>query len=126
METHEMMRNIYGDQCKSHTRYEWFKRYKDCQQSTHDETRLGQPLVSCNNAHVGQVHKIVHSNRLTVWEIAEECNISIGSCHDILKTKSEMHRPVSKLVPRLLTQDQRESPVAICQELLDRARMKTF
>jgi hypothetical protein len=56
-----------------------------------------------------------------VWETAEEHNILKGSCHDILTTKSEMHWVVSKFVPRLLTQDQRDSHVAICQELLDHA-----
>jgi hypothetical protein len=35
--------------------------------------------------------------------------------------KLEMHRVVSKFVPRLLTQDQRDSRIAICQELLDHA-----
>jgi hypothetical protein len=34
-------------------------------------------------------------------------------------TKSEMHRVVYKFVPRLLTQDPRDSRVAICQEILD-------
>jgi hypothetical protein len=36
-------------------------------------------------------------------------------------TKLEMHRIVSKFVPQLLIQDQRENRVPICQELLDRA-----
>jgi predicted DNA-binding protein YlxM (UPF0122 family) len=79
------------------------------------------PHMSCDDAHVAQAHEIVHSNRLTVREIAEECNISIGSCHDVLTTTLEMHRVVSKFVPQLLTQDQRDSRFAICQELLDRA-----
>jgi predicted DNA-binding protein YlxM (UPF0122 family) len=61
------------------------------------------------------------NRRLRVREIAEECNISIESCYDILTTKLEMHKVVSKFVPRLLTQDQRHSRVDICQELLDRA-----
>jgi predicted DNA-binding protein YlxM (UPF0122 family) len=61
------------------------------------------------------------NHHLTVPEIAEECNVSTGSCHDILTTKSEMHWIVIKFVPRLLTQDQRDSRVAICQELLDYA-----
>jgi hypothetical protein len=62
----------------------------------------------------------MHSNRyLAVREIAEECNILIGSSHDILMTKFEMHRVVSKFVPQLLTQDQGDSHVVICQELLD-------
>jgi hypothetical protein len=56
-----------------------------------------------------------------VWEIADECNISIGSYHDILATKLEMRFVVSKFVPRLLTQDQRDSHIDVCQELLDRA-----
>jgi hypothetical protein len=54
-----------------------------------------------------------------VQEIAEECHISIGSYHDVLMTKLEMHQIVSKFVPQFLTQDQRDSHVAICQELLD-------
>jgi hypothetical protein len=61
-----------------------------------------------DDAHIAQVREIVRSNRrLTVREIAEECNISTGSCHDILTTKLEMHRAVSKFIPRL-TQDHRE------------------
>jgi hypothetical protein len=79
-ETHEMTKkNLYGDQCMSSTRcYEWFKRFKDGRQSTHDAPRLGRPSTSCDNAHVVQVREIVSSNRrLTVWEIAEECNMLI-------------------------------------------------
>jgi hypothetical protein len=61
---------------------------------------LGRPSASCDDAHVAQVHVIVRSNRrLTVREIAEECNISIGSCHGILTIKLEMHQVVSKFVP---------------------------
>jgi hypothetical protein len=84
-EIHGMMINVYGDQCISHTRcYEWFKRFKDDWHSTCVEPRLGQPSMSCDDTHVAQVCEIVHSNcRLTVQEIAEECNISIGSCDKI-------------------------------------------
>jgi hypothetical protein len=46
METHEMMKSIYGDQCmiRSHC-YEWFKQFKNGWQSTHDEPRLGRPSM---------------------------------------------------------------------------------
>jgi hypothetical protein len=85
-ETHELMKNVYGDQCMSHTRcYEWFKRFNDGRQSTHNEPLLGWPSMSCDDAHVVKVHETMHSNHcLTVREIAEERNISIGSCYDIL------------------------------------------
>jgi hypothetical protein len=100
-ETCEMMKSIYGDQCMSCTRcYEWFKRFKDSQPSTHDEPCLGQPSVSCDDAHVAVVHEIMRSNHhLTVQEIVEECNISIISCHDILMTKLEIRRGSFKVYP---------------------------
>jgi hypothetical protein len=63
---------------------------------------------SYDDAHVPQVREIVCYNRLTVPEIAEE------SCRDILTTKLKMHLVVSKSDPRLLTQYQRQSRVAIC------------
>jgi hypothetical protein len=47
-----------------------------------DKPRLGRPSTSRDDAHVAQVREIVRSNRLTVQEMAEECIISIGSCHD--------------------------------------------
>jgi transposase len=101
METCKMMKNLYDDQCMSHTHcYEWFKRFKDGRQSTRDEPHLGRPSTSCDDAHVVQVRETVRSNRcLTVQEIAEECNISIGSCHDIITTKLEMYFVVSEFVP---------------------------
>jgi hypothetical protein len=35
-EPHEMVKNVYGDQCMSHTHcHEW--QFKDGRQSTHDE-----------------------------------------------------------------------------------------
>jgi hypothetical protein len=101
METHEMVKKVYGDQYMSCTRcYEWFKRFKDGRQSMHDKPHLEWPSTSCEDAHVVQVREIMRSNRrLTVREVAEECNVSIGSCHDILMTKLEMHRVFSKFVP---------------------------
>jgi hypothetical protein len=80
METHEMMKNVNGDQSMSHTCcYKWFKGFKDSQQSTHDEPHFGRPSTPCDDAHVAQVHEIMRSNcRFIVWEIAEECNILIG------------------------------------------------
>jgi hypothetical protein len=78
METQEMINNFHGDQCMGRTCcYELFKRFKDGWQSIHDEPCLGWPSESCDDAHVAQVREIMHSNhRLTMREIAEECNIS--------------------------------------------------
>jgi len=71
---------------------------------------------------VTKVNEVVHFNRrFAVREIAEDCNISVGSRHEIPVEKSEMHRVAAKFVPRLMSQDQIDNRVTICQELLDRA-----
>ena len=59
------------------------------------------------------------NRRLTVRKLAEECGISIGSCHHILTEELKMHRAAAKFVPRLMTSDQQAHRVQVCQDLLD-------
>lgn len=55
-----------------------------------------------------KVNEIVHSNwRITVQEIAENCNIEVGSCHEILVEKLRLHRITAKFAPQL-SQDQKD------------------
>ena len=58
------------------------------------------------------------NHRLTVQKVADEVGISIGSYRQIFTEKSHMHRVSAKIVPRLLTGDQKENRVEINQELL--------
>ena len=61
------------------------------------------------------------NRRLTVREVADEVGISRGSCHQILTEKLQMRLVSAKFVPHLLTDDQKENRVEICQELLANA-----
>jgi len=56
-----------------------------------------------------------------MWEAADECVISVRSCHIILTEKLNMHRVAAKFLSRLLTDEQKEQRVVICQKLLLRA-----
>jgi hypothetical protein len=56
-----------------------------------------------------------------VREVAKECDISLGSCDNILTEKLGMHHISAKFVQRLLTNEQNEQRVAISQELLGQA-----
>jgi histone-lysine N-methyltransferase SETMAR len=58
---------------------------------------------------------------LTIREIADELNLSFGTCQAILTQNFGMRRVSAKLVPRLLTQDQTEHRATACRELLQRA-----
>jgi hypothetical protein len=75
------------------------------------------------------LRKFVKSCILTVvWQCSAENSRGVQHVNRLIRTtKLEMHRVVSEFVPWLLTQDQRDIHVAICQELLDLlVRMKTF
>jgi len=47
-------------------------------------------------------------------------DISKTVCHEILTENLGMHHIAAKFVPRLLTDDQKQSRVDVSQELLDR------
>jgi orotate phosphoribosyltransferase-like protein len=58
---------------------------------------------------------------LTIIEIADELNLSFGTCQAILTQDLGMRRVSAKLVPWLLTQDQTEHRATACHELLQHA-----
>ena len=123
-ETFEMIRRVYGDDSLSRTQcYEWLRRFKSGRESIEDDHRSGRPSTSTDDVHVSQIDQVVHSNhRLTIREMSDDCDIiSFRSCQRILTGHLGMRRIAAKFVPRLLSQEQKDNRVAICQELLDRA-----
>ena len=72
--------------------------------------------------HVEKVLAVIRQNRhRTVREVAEEVGICKNSCHLILTDKLKMRRVAAKLVPRLLTDAQKENRVTVSQKLFDRS-----
>ena len=65
-----------------------------------------------------QVRAAVNQDRRhTIHHLCAEVGIGYGSCQRILTEQLNMHQIAAKFVPRVLTQDQKDSRVAICQEL---------
>lgn len=122
-ETFQMLQAAFGNECLSRSRcHEWYKRFKEGQTSCEDDPRSGRPSTSTDDSHVARLNILVRSNRrLTIREMAEELNISFGSCQRILTEKLQMRRVAAKFVPRLLTEEQKEHRVQVCQELLEMA-----
>ncbi|UYV80856.1 HADH [Cordylochernes scorpioides] len=65
---------------------------------------------------------ILANRRITVREIAEDLNISIGSCHSIFINDLGMRRVAAKFVPKLLNCDQKQHRMNIANEMLDSVR----
>jgi len=118
-ETFEMFKQAFGDSCMSRRRtLEWFGRFKNGRTSTANDDRSGRPSTETIPSKVAHVRAAVNRDRRrTVHDLSAEVGIGYGSCQRILTEQLNMHRIATKFVPRVLTQDQKDSRVAICQDL---------
>jgi len=118
-ETFEMMKQAFGYSCMSRSQtFEWSGRFKNGRTSTANDDRSDRPSTGTTPSKVEQVRAAVNQNcRRTIHDLCAEVGICYGSCQRILTEQLNMHRTAAKFVPRVLTHDQKDSRVAICQEL---------
>ncbi|UYV75446.1 hypothetical protein LAZ67_13000301 [Cordylochernes scorpioides] len=99
------------------------KRYQEGREDVNDEVRAGRPSTSTTDEKINEVEKMILANRrITVREVAEDLNISIGSCHSIFNNDLGMRRVAAKFVPKLLNCDQKQHRMNIANEMLDSVR----
>ena len=88
--------------------YRWYKIFSDGREDLNDEERAVLPSTSTTYENIDKVKKIVFVNRrITVREVAEDLNISNGSCHSIFTNDLGITRVDAKFVPKLLNFDQK-------------------
>ncbi|UYV63026.1 hypothetical protein LAZ67_2002885 [Cordylochernes scorpioides] len=85
--------------------------------------RAGRMSTSTTDEKINEVEKMILTNRrITVREVAEDLNISIGSCHSIFINDLGIRRVAAKFVPKLLNCDQKQHHMNIANEMLDSVR----
>ncbi|UYV74812.1 hypothetical protein LAZ67_12001111 [Cordylochernes scorpioides] len=103
--------------------YRWYKMFSEGREDVNDEERAGRPSTSTTDEKFNEVEKIILANRrITVREVAEDLNLSIGSCHSIFINDLGMRRVAAKFVPKLLNCNQKQQRMNIANEMLDSVR----
>ncbi|UYV82536.1 hypothetical protein LAZ67_21002715 [Cordylochernes scorpioides] len=103
--------------------YRWYRMFSEGREDVNDEERAGRPSTSTTDEKINEVKKMILANRrITVREVAEDLNISIGSCHSIFINDLGMRRVAAKFVPKLLNCDQKQHRMDIANEMLDSVR----
>ena len=118
-----MLRRVYGNEamCRA-TCFEWHARFKRGRTSLEDNERSGRTSRSSTPTNVETIRRLVHEDRRrTINNIAAVVTVSYGTVQTILTCHLNMQHVAAKFVPRLLTPEQKEYLVAICQELRQRA-----
>jgi len=89
-----------------------------------DNPRSGQPKTQRTDANVDRVRTLVRSDRrLGVRVIAEDLNMNRETVRQIVKEDLGMRKISAKMVPRILTHDQKQQRLHISLDLLRNAEM---
>jgi hypothetical protein len=83
--------------------------------SVEGEERSGQQSIRKTTENVEKFQELIHEDHCrTIHELADTIGISYGVCQEILTENLNVHHIATKLVPRLLTDDQKQRRVNVC------------
>ena len=124
-ETLALLTVAYGEHAmKKSSVFECHRRFKEGREDAQDDPRSGQPKAQRTNAKVDRVRTLVRSyRRLGVRVIAEELNMNRETVRQIVKKDLGMRKISAKMVPRILTDDQKQRLLHISSDLLCNAEM---
>jgi len=118
-ETYDLLKKVYGDECLFRTQvFECFKRFKEGREEIGDDQRLGRPNTSKTGDNIEKVGEMFRQNRrLSIRTVTELINIDKETVRQILHNNFNMKKVCSKMVPRLLTPNQKEIRMNICADI---------
>jgi len=108
-EIHQMLQQVYGGYAlKERTVFKWVQHFREGREDPKDDARSGRPSTSSGNENKNRVRSLALSDRrLIVRTIAEELGLGKSSIRTILTEHLEMKKVCAKIVPKLLTPEQK-------------------
>ena len=121
-ETLAMLEKAYGEDSLSRAQvFRWHKTFKEGRENVEDEERSGRPTTACTSDNAERVKAVLNSDRrLSVRLIADKSNLPKSIVHEIIATELNMRKVCAKLVPKVLTDDQKQNRILISRDLLGR------
>ena len=119
-ETLKMLRDVYGDSSMSSTGvFQWHKRFVEGREDMEDDPKSGRPCTSTTDTNIEKVWSLVRSDhRLTTCVIAKEVGTVKEMVHTILVDTLGLRKVCVKIVPRLLTEEQKAQQLNACRDIL--------
>jgi len=124
VETLEMMRQVYGDNCLSRAQiFRWHARFKSGVEMIEDEARPGRPFSVCNEALIAKVReRIQEEHCATVRMVADEFVVNREMIRQILVEDLGKRKVASRFVPHSLSDDQRHKHVQYAKDIIKTSR----
>lgn len=120
-ETIGLLKEAYGDQSLSSAQVKrWHKSFKEGREDVEDEQRSGRPSTTQTDEDVNRVREFLNiDRRASLREISEELNLTYYNVREIVTAKLEMRKVCAKLVPKVLSDEQKQLRVEKCREVLE-------
>jgi len=117
-----MLQQVYGEETMSRTHaFEWNKRFKERREEVEADSRSGTPSTSRTAENIERVKQMMRADRrLTVRMIAEELSINKDTVWSIITENLEMRKVCAKMVPKLLSEEQKQQRATVCQDIIER------
>ena len=120
MECITEMFSVFGEQCPTKTCvYKWYSRFRLGYMCLDDDVRTGRPITAVTDENITKVEKLVREDRqITIRQLVHDASVSSGTIETILHQHLGLRRVCSKLVPHLLTLEQKNCRVQFCRSML--------
>ncbi|XP_041375042.1 protein GVQW3-like [Gigantopelta aegis] len=106
IETFHLLTEAYGEDCMSRARvFEWHERFSEGRESVTDNARPGRPRTTVTDENIEKVRN--KHRRLGVRAIAEEVHLDRESFRHILTEKLNPKKVCAKMVPKMLSDEQK-------------------
>ena len=109
-ETHQMMKEVYGDDCLSRSRiHEWFKRFQEGREALEDVERSGRPRNVVNEENAEIVREFIRKEpKSSLIYTKSELEISALSIYRILTENLGYIKVCAKFVPHTLKSHEKD------------------
>ena len=99
----------------------WVRQFKESRTSCENKPKEPRPRTSRFEGMIARVEqRVMEDRRLAVKQIAANAGISVGSVDTIVHDDLKMRKVSARRVPRMLTDENNASRVAMCQAMLSR------
>ena len=116
MECITKMISVFGEQCPTRTIiYKWYSRFRLGYMCLDDDVRTGRPITAVTDENITKVEELVREDRqITIRQLVHDASVSTGTIETILHQHLGLRRVCSKLVPHLLTLEQKNRRIQFC------------
>ena len=101
--------------------FEWHKQFLEGRESLKDDDRPGRSRTAVTSDNSEKVQDVIWKDwRLGVQAVAEEVNLGRESVWQILREELNMRKVCAKMVPKVLSDEQKECCKELCLYFLQR------